>query len=757
MTHSLTYRLVIMAIGIPSVALAEEQAMQPIQQCYTAIEMPEKLQQLSEKDRRLQILSDRINMMQDQTALFDGNIEILYRNTMLNAAKAQVSQKDQTLHASGGIQYYSPGLKVSSSHFSALLKEDKAVLGEADYQLVSQSGRGYAKEMSAYKQQINLTEASFTTCPHDDNSWALHADKININADDGWGEAWHSVIRIQDVPVFYLPYMTFPVSDKRKSGLLFPKIGSSQKLGVDFQTPYYLNLAENYDATISPRFMSKRGAQLNTEFRYLTEAHQGQLQLEILPDDNDKPADFGSRYLGHFSHSGDLSDRWRASVDFTDVSDDAYLSELGSDYSNQSDTQLYRQASLNYFGDYVDSEIRLQGFEILGNYLQSYAALPQVDFSSAEAMDLGAGLEFNWHGQYAHFRNDSAMIQSADRVHLEPSIRFPLITPAMEFVAETSLLHTRYQQNSDTNPLEVEEEAARTVPKVRLNAKLNMERELDWDSEGALQTFEPQLQYLYIPYRDQSMIGQYDTARLQDDYYGLFRENRYSGLDRIADTNQVTLGWTTRLYDEKDTELFRFSLGQIVYLQDPEAIDSTSLETEEPADSVLASELLWHWSQSWYLNTALQYDSSNERMVKSNVTLDYIADDKSLIQLNHRYSREVSDYEIAQIGVLGTTPIDDKWKLIASYYRDINKHHMIEANFGLQYESCCWAVRMVAKRQINTNLELALNDLSQPPTFDNGIAVQFVLKGFGEGAGFSVSDMLSNGIFGYRRPYLLNN
>jgi LPS-assembly protein len=217
------------------------------------------------------------------------------------------------------------------------------------------------------------------------------------------------------------------------------------------------------------------------------------------------------------------------------------------------------------------------------------------------------------------------------------------------------------------------------------------------------------------------------------------------------------LGWTTRLYDEKDTELFRFSLGQIVYLQDPEAIDSTSLETEEPADSVLASELLWHWSQSWYLNTALQYDSSNERMVKSNVTLDYIADDKSLIQLNHRYSREVSDYEIAQIGVLGTTPIDDKWKLIASYYRDINKHHMIEANFGLQYESCCWAVRMVAKRQINTNLELALNDLSQPPTFDNGIAVQFVLKGFGEGAGFSVSDMLSNGIFGYRRPYLLNN
>lgn len=757
MTHSLIYRLIIMALGIPYLAHAEELTPQPIQQCYRAVEMPPKLSQLSAKDNRLQILSDRIRMLKDQTTVFDGNIEVIYRNTMLNATNAEVNQKNQTLLASGGIQYYSPGLKVSSSHFTALLKEDKAILGEADYQLVSQSGRGFAQEMSADKQQINLIQASFTTCPANDNSWALHANKININADDGWGEAWHSVIKIQDVPVFYLPYMTFPVSDKRKSGLLFPKIGSSQKLGLDFETPYYLNLAENYDATISPRFMSKRGAQLNTEFRYLTENHNGRLQLEILPDDNDKPADFGSRYLTHFSHSGELSERWRTSVDFTDVSDDAYLSEIGSGYNNQSDTQLYRQASLSYFGDYLNSEIRLQGFEILGNYLQSYAALPQINLDSAAPTDLAAGFEFHWHSQYAHFRNDSALIDSADRLHLEPSIIWPLITPALELVAETSLLHTRYQQNSSQDNLLLQKEISRTVPKVQLNAKLNMERELSWDNSGSLQTLEPQIQYLYIPYRDQSMIGLYDTAPLQDDYYGLFRENRYSGLDRIADTNQVTLGWTTRLYDSEDSELFRFSLGQIVFLNDPKPIDHLLPDAKQPADSVLASELLWNWSQGWYLNTALQYDSSNERMVKSNVTLDYIADDKSLIQLNHRYSREVSDYEIAQLGFLGTTPIDDQWKLIASYYRDINKHHMIEANLGLQYESCCWAIRVVAKRQINTNLELALDDLSQPPTFDNGIAVQFVLKGFGEGAGFSVNDMLSNGIFGYRRPYLLNN
>ncbi len=173
MTHSLIYRLIIMALGIPYIVHAEEQTSQPIEQCYSAVEMPAKLSSLSAKDSRLQILSDRIRMMQDQTALFDGNIEIIYRNTMLHAANAQLSQKEQTLLATGGIQYYSPDLKVSSSQFSAQLKEDKAVLNDADYQLVSQSGRGYAKEMSAVKQQINLSEASFTTCPANDSKLGL--------------------------------------------------------------------------------------------------------------------------------------------------------------------------------------------------------------------------------------------------------------------------------------------------------------------------------------------------------------------------------------------------------------------------------------------------------------------------------------------------------------------------------------------------------------------------------------------------------
>lgn len=737
---------------------------QPVQQCYPKPELPAALKNLDKNDEQLRIDSGRAELIGNQVAEFSDTVQLTYRDTLLTAPSARFSKLEQSMSADGGISYYSSMLKVSSSSFSARLAENKVTLQDAEYRFLGQAGRGYATEMSATDQQVALQDASFTTCPDGDNGWALEAERIQINADDGWGEAWNSFVKIKGVPVMYLPYMTYPVSNKRKTGVLFPNIGSSQKLGLDVALPYYLNLAENYDATLTPRYMSQRGTQLNSEFRYLTPTQRGSLYLEYLDKDQEKAADFGARYLSHISHLADFSDRWRASVDFTDVSDDAYLTELGSAINNQSDTQLYRQANLSYYGDYVRSDIQLQGFEILGNYNKAFSALPQWDFSSAAPLQLGENMQLLWSGQYAHFENNDLYKQSADRMHLEPTLRLPYTTAALEMVLEGSLLHTYYQQKTTEPGVLLDESLRRSLPKLSFNSKLNFERETRWFGQDALQTLEPQLQYLYIPYRDQSSIKLYDTARLQDDYSGLFRQNRYSGLDRINDANQLTLGWTTRVYDEKETERFRFSMGQILFLADPKSpalADPTNpngeLQDIAATESIFAAETLVHWRQNWFLNSGVQYDAETKRMVKSNVTLDYRSDDKKLFQLNHRYSRYVSNTEIAQLGALGTMPIANQWQAIASYYRDINNDRMIEANIGLQYESCCWAIRLVARRQIETNLELLVNNPNNPVKLDSGIALRFVLKGFGDSAGFDVSDMLSSGIFGYRRPYLLNN
>lgn len=762
MKRTLLNQWILLAIGAAAPWFSH--ATTPIMQCYPKPDVPPILASLNKNDNQLRIDSGRAELIGNQVAEFSDTVELTYRDTLLTAPSARFSKPEQSMSADGGISYYSAMLKVSSSSFSARLAENKVTLQDAEYRFLGQAGRGYAAQMSASDESVELNQASFTTCPDGDNGWALEAEKIQINADDGWGEAWNSLVKIKGVPVLYLPYMTYPVSNKRKTGVLFPNIGSSQKLGLDVAVPYYLNLAENYDATLTPRYMSQRGTQLNSEFRYLTEEHRGSLYLEYLGKDQEKSADFGARYLSHVSHLADFGERWRASVDFTDVSDDAYLTELGSAINNQSDTQLYRQANLSYYGDYVHSDLQLQGFEILGNYNKAFSALPQWDFSSAKALPLGHNVQLLWAGQYAHFENNDVYKRSADRVHLEPTLRLPYTTPALELVLEGSLLHTYYQQKTTEPGVVVADSVQRSLPKISLNGKLNFERETSWFGQDSLQTLEPQLQYLYIPFRDQSNIELYDTARLQDDYSGLFRQNRYSGLDRINDANQLTLGWTTRVYDAKEVERFRFSMGQILFLADPKTPallgstePGTDPQTIAATESIFAAETLLHWQQNWFLNSGVQYDAENKRMVKSNVTLDYRSDDKKLFQLNHRYSRYVSNTEIAQLGALGTMPIADQWQAIASYYRDINNDRMIEANIGLQYESCCWAVRLVARRQIETNLELLVNNPNNPVKLDSGIALRFVLKGFGDSAGFDVSDMLSSGIFGYRRPYLLNN
>lgn len=728
-----------------------------IQTCYQPMALPEVLQGLDGNDQRIRIFSDHVMLQGSQQAVFSGHVQILHKDTLLQAANARYTPGLQNLVADGGIEYFSNALYVSSRFFEANLASNEATLGQAKYQFVAQAGRGEAAALTASEQALSLDKALFTTCPEQDNSWALHAEHISIAADSGWGEAHHAVFRIKDIPVFYLPYLTFPVDDQRKTGVLIPKIGSSQRLGVELEVPYYINLAENYDLTLSPRYMSKRGTQLKSQFRYLTEQHQGLMQLEYLRNDSDKPAGFGERYLGHLSHRSDFSSNWRGYIDFTDVSDSAYLTELGSDYNSQSDTQLYREASLSYFGEQVHSHLKVQGFEILGNYDKAYQALPQLSLASAKPIALGDMLQASWYSQYAHFRNDQAFYTATDRLHLAPTLRLPFVTPAFEMTAETSLLYTYYQQQSLSTLTEEQSEISRALPKVRLHARLNLEREYDWFGEQALQTFEPQVQYLYIPYRDQSEIGLYDTTRLQDDYYGLFRQNRFSGLDRINEANQLTVGWTTRFYDNTENELFRFSLGQIFFLKEPELTDDLLTQDLTSTESMLASEMVWHWYRRWYVSSALQYDIDSKRLIKSNASVDYRGSENTLLQLNHRYSRAVSGVEIQQLGLIGAVPIKQNWQLIASYYRDVKNHRMIDANVGLQYESCCWAVRFVARRQVRADFDVAIDNLNQLARLDSGFSLQFVFKGFGDKAGFGVSDMLSNGIFSYRRPYLLTN
>ncbi len=752
MSKSTAFSLFTLLLTVPSQVLADESDnAEPVASCVDS--------QGNTGDKAIIINADKTSLIENDKAQFDGNVSLCHKDTRLKADSATFSKSNNKVEAQGKINYATDSVSVTSKTFEADFNNNTVVLDKADYTLAENIAHGDASQLAIDgDKNLTLKDATFTTCPIGDDSWLLSAQEITLSEEEGWGEAWNAVIKIKDTPVLYIPWLTFAVDDRRKTGFLYPQIKSSVKYGLELETPYYINLAENYDLTLTPRYMSKRGMQFKSEFRYLTDMHQGQLNVEFLNDDDDAK-ELGSRHLFHLRNKSYLSDNVRAYVDYSDVSDDAYLADLRPGGSSPSDTQLYKHAELAWFGDDVTATVRLQDFEILGEHNEAYQTIPQVELYNSEAIKLGM-FQVNWLGEYSHFKNNFANIYEADRFHIEPSISLPYESAAISAEAKVSLMQTWYDQKLRESEGAIDPSVSRTIPKFKFNTKVHFERETDWQGKQAVHTFEPQIQYLYIPYRDQSEIGNFDSTRLQDDYWGLFRENRFSGLDRISDANQLTIGATTRLFNDKNEEMFHFSFGQVFYFSRKDARD-LNIQNENlsvsSSRSALAGDLMFHWHERWYFYGEVQYDTQSDRLTQSNLSLDYRGKNDTLAQLNHRYSRDVSGIDIEQLGLNTTFPLTKEWQFVGGYYRDLTLDRSIESYVGLQYESCCWALRLVYNRRIDTNLEQFRILTNQDVQFDSGISLQFVIKGIGSKRGFNTKDMLRDGIFGYRRPYFINN
>ncbi|KTF12419.1 LPS assembly protein LptD [Pseudoalteromonas sp. H105] len=700
----------------------------------------------------IDIRSDDIELLGTQSAEFTGNVDINTLNMSLSAQSALIDKQRGLLNATGPITYRDAISQVDSAGLNADLNNSEISLLGADYTLTEQQGHGGAEKLTVNESGLNLLNASFTTCPDETPLWAIQAEEILLSSESGWGETHDMVLRIMDTPVLYLPYFTFPIDDRRKSGLLTPNISSSDRYGVETITPYYWNIAPNVDATITPRYMSKKGVQLTSEFRYLTENSNGLLGLEFLQKDDSEPA-LKERFLFHWQQQSYFGDKWRANIDITNVSDDNYLTDLGSDYATRTDTQLYRTGSLSYLGERWRTDIKVQNFEVLGNHTESYAAWPQISFSQTEPYTL-SDVEFTLDGELSHFTNSNAIIDKATRLHLEPKASYGYQEYAWSFLSEFSVLHTNYKQEGDLANSDYADSVSRTLPKVRLYSQLNFERDTTLVTNG-IQTLEPQLQYLYTPDKDQSDIGLYDTTKLQDDFFGLFRDKRFSSVDRIASANQFTLGATTRLFSDKNEELFNFSAGQIFYLNDSAKPTAQGIDPNTNYNALFAAQTMIHWHRRWYLSGGIQYDADGKQIIQSNVTLDYKGDNNQLVQLNHRYANDVSGNTIEQVGLFTSFPISEQWQFVNSYHRDLETGRSIEIFSGLQYESCCWAFQLTARRQIETDLNQSIGQ--EQATFDSSIGFNIVLKGLGSKSRYDAQKLLQQGIFGYRRPYFLNN
>ncbi|MGS2719717.1 LPS-assembly protein LptD [Paraglaciecola aestuariivivens] len=712
-----------------SIGAAEAQ-----ERCFVPLPGPNLSNSLLEG--QIQVKSQDSDIRQNLFAKFNGKVEIDSTELKIQADQAILNRQTQSLKATGNVSYQDNNITVTSENVQLNRRSNELLIENSLYQLNNVQGHGRAEKISLSQQTgINLVESSFTTCPVDNEVWRIQASNIELSPDQSRGVVKHARFYVKDVPVLYLPYFSFPVNDQRQSGLLYPSLESDSATGLSIEQPLYWNIAPNYDLTFSPRLMTERGLQLKTEVRYLTEQHSGQINLEYLPEDT-KLNNNQSRYFYRYVHSGVLADNWRINADLNGLSDDNYIVDLGSDYYTRADTHLYKTLGLSYFSDNLDITAQFRDFEVLGDHPDSYRALPEIRLNYLTPLGLGAEIEVQ--SELAYFESNDPTSPTAGRFHFAPTIRYPYRNQWSEFLAEATLLHTQYlQDNIENTPLE--KNVTRTLGQAKLYGALAFERATDWFGRNSTQTFEPKIQYLYTSYQDQTNIGLYDTTRLFNNFAGLFRGQEFTGLDRISDNNQITLGMTTRFIDANNKERFKLSLGQIFYLKDNQVLDASKKDDR----SALAAELDWQIGSKWYVHTQAQVSTITDKIERSSVSLEYQLAKNKILQFNHRYVRDLSSEEINQVGVTTSWPLSQNWQWVGRWYHDLELNRTVESYTGVQYESCCWTISLVAQR----NLSNRFNDdgVQSTDEFESGFHVYFTSR-----------NLLREGLFGYRRPYLLN-
>lgn len=697
------------------------------------------------KDKEIVVQAENVEIQQDTVAKFRGKVAISNQKALINAEQAFIDKDSQQLEARGNIQYSDPQIQVQSDKVELDINSNHLQLDSTEYRLRQFPGRGAAEQIQLSENEgVLLENVSFSSCPANNEDWRIQASSIELKPGSLWGTAKHTRFYIKDVPVFYLPYFAFPVTEMRQSGLLFPDISSKDSTGLSYEQPIYWNILPNMDATFSPRYMTTRGLQLKTEFRYLTRQHAGEVNVEYLGDDKEA-IDGNQRYFYRFAHRGFFDDYWSIDAEINGLSDDNYIADLGSDFYNRADTHLFKTVGVSYHSDNLDFSAKFRDFEIIGDHPNSYRALPEIKLNY-NAWESGLN-KLHIDSELTYFDNGEEDVPKATRLHIAPTLSLPYRTSWAEFLAETSVLHTQYHQENITGQLD--KRVNRTLGRVRLYGAMSLERSVNWFGDSATQTLEPKFQYHYTSYKDQNNIGLYDTTRLLNDVVGLFRGQEFTGLDRISDTNQIALGVTSRILDANNKEQFSLSLGQIFYFDDNKVLEAT----KESNRSAIAAELDWNISSKWIVQSEIQVSSQSEKIERSNLALEYRLGENKLLQINHRYVRDLSGDKIDQLGVTASWPISKSWQWVGRYYRDMNLNRSTESFVGVQYESCCWAMQLVWQRHLSNRFDGLGNQSFNE--YDSGINFKFVFKGMGSRN--NARSLLDEGLYGYRRPYFLSH
>ncbi len=700
---------------------------------HTARENTESLQVVG-----MDVIANDISSPVPGLVNFIGDVRLDQENLKLAAGEAKMDESSGIFTARDDIRLATERMRLTSELIKLDVAKQGMVVEDARFQLRQGALRGEAESLQVtVDEPIVIQSTMLTTCPPGDNGWLFEADEIIIDTEEGWGDAYHMTLSISDVPIFYLPKLSFPVDDRRKSGFLYPGIGSSGRNGFELEVPWYWNIAPNRDATFDIKYLSERGVMLGTEYRHMTNNSNNMLYFEIL--ENDKKAlnqDEVDRHFYQLKTDYQNGDHWRAEIDLNSVSDDNYFYDFGGNFENGNRNYLDRIAQATFADDNWSISTTVSDAQLLSTNSSSYRRMPQINYQHWQPFvdpDNPQPWIFNMAAEVAAFRHDNAT--ESNRVIFTPELSYPIrwnwghVTPKLQWH------YSHYEQWTDAQPQK--QTIDRELQILSIDSAMTFERDIVIDDQSHIQTLEPRLFYLKIPYKNQDDIGLYDTALLERMEQRLFSDNRYSGNDRIGDTDQLSVGLTSRFIDQENYhEWLSITLGQARYFSDrqmnfvfdPETRTFTDLGPDTSSDSPLVTSIDYSPSEYWRLTGDLEYNESAKRTESGIVGIQYLTPEL-IINLRHRTSRYSQAENIEQSELSFARQVADNFAIIGRWKQDLQKDRTIDSFIGLEYEDCCWAVRLVYRRYLNIRLDSSGFAVPGTGEYNSSIFFEFILKG----------------------------
>ncbi len=658
-----------------------------------------------------------------------GDVAVTGDGQRLRADTVVYDSTTQTAEAEGPLRYEKSDLILHGARGRLRLDTEEGTVEAGRFELPEEHGRGEARRIElAGKRRTILLDTRYTTCDPGSEDWLLRARRVVLDHERNVGSAWHAWLRFMKVPVFYFPYVNFPLGDQRKSGFLAPVLGSSNRSGYEWALPYYFNLAPNYDATFTPQYYSKRGLLLGGEFRYLSRWDSGELNLEYI--DADREYEDRARGALRFRQRGTPWPKVRSEIQYDYVSDVDYLSDYGRSLGTTTVTHLPQKGSLRYQGETVNAMLLFQSFQTVDPDIpdrsRPYQRLPQFALSYTPAARPNR-LRFGFDGELVNFQRQERV--SGQRLDLQPSLSLPLANEGAFLTTTLKLDHTAYDLDELAG---AQRQPQRTVPLFSLDAGLFLER---WYGR-LLHTVEPRLFYLYVPRRDQDDIPRFDTGQPEFNFNQLFRGNRFTGRDRVGDANQLSTALTTRLLEENGRERLQFKVGQIFYFEDRRVTLTGTPLTERRSDIVAETQM--QVTPALQLLGDLRWDRENETIDKGNVSLRFRPGYRRILNLSYRYRNEIleqSDFSLLW-------PLHPRWHVLGRWNRDLLNERDLETLAGFEYQNCCWKFNFLARRYLKAN--------TPEEEYSITYYLQIEFKGLAS-LGKDMDAILERGILGYQK------